>query len=68
MADTGCQSCLCKLKIYNKLGILEKNLTPVTLRMIVASEQPMSRLSAATARLFSQIWWKVKKHIYRVYH
>ena len=51
MADTGCQSCLCGLPVMNKLGISEKNLIPVTMRMHAANKAPIKILGAAIIRL-----------------
>ena len=51
MADTGCQSRLCGLPVMNKLGISEKNLIPVTMRMHAANKAPIKILGAAIIRL-----------------
>ena len=37
MADTGCQSCLAGIKIAHRLGLNERNLIPVTLKMHTAN-------------------------------
>ena len=51
MVDTGCQSCQCGLPVMNKLGISEKNLIPVTMRMHAANKAPIKILGAAIIRL-----------------
>ena len=51
MADTGCQSCLCGLQIIRKLGMSEKDLMPVTMRMHAANKQDIKILGAAIVRL-----------------
>ena len=51
MADTGCQSCLCGLQIIRKLGMSEKDLIPVTMRMHAANKQDIKILGAAIVRL-----------------
>ena len=54
MADTGCQSCLCSLPIIRKLGISEKDLIPVTMRMHAANKQNIKILGAVIVRLSGQ--------------
>ena len=51
MADTGCQSCLCGLQVIRKLGISERNLIPVTMRMHAANKAPIKIIGAAIVRL-----------------
>lgn len=51
MADTGCQSCLCGLQVIHKLGISERDLLPVTMRMHAANKVPIRILGAAIVRL-----------------
>ena len=51
MADTGCQSCLASLKIIQHLGLREKDLIPVTMRMYAANNNGINILGATILRL-----------------
>lgn len=51
MADTGCQSCLAGSNIMRKLGLLPKDLVPVTLKMHAANSNNIAILGAAIIRL-----------------
>jgi len=51
MADTGCQSCLAGIKVLHKLGLTERNLIPVTLKMHAANNKGIKILGAAVLRL-----------------
>ena len=50
MADTGCQSCLAGIKIAHRLGLNERNLIQVTLKMHAANNKNMKILGAAVLR------------------
>ena len=50
MADTGCQSCLASLKIIQRFGLQEKDLIPVTLHMVAASNKGINILGATIPR------------------
>ena len=50
MADTGCQSCLAGMKVARALGISEKDLIPVSLKMHAANNQGIAILGAAPLR------------------
>lgn len=50
MADTGCQSCLAGLKVVNRLGMTERNLIPVTMKMHAANNRGIRMLGAAIIR------------------
>ena len=51
MADTGCQSCLCGLQIIRKLGMSEKDLISVTMRVHAANKQDIGIPGAAIVTL-----------------
>ena len=46
MADTGCQSCLAGIKIAHRLGLNERILIPVTLKMHAANNRNIKILGA----------------------
>ena len=50
MADTGCQSCLAGIKIAHRLGLNERNLIPVTLKMHAANNRNIKILGATILR------------------
>ena len=50
MADTGCQSCLAGIKIAHRLGMNERNLIPVTLKMLAAKNRNIKILRATILR------------------
>ena len=47
MADTGCQSCLAGIKVLNRLGLSERHLIPVTMKMHAANNKGIRILGAA---------------------
>ena len=47
MADTGCQSCLAGIKVLYRLGLSEKHLIPVTMKMHAANNKGIRILGAA---------------------
>lgn len=51
MADTGCQSCLAGIKVLHRLGISEKHLVPVTMKMHAANNVGIRILGAAILRI-----------------
>ena len=50
MADTGCQSCLAGLRAVRQLGLTEKDLIPVSMRMHAANNNNIKILGAAIIR------------------
>ena len=46
MADTGCQSCLAGIKAIHQLGLTEKDLIPVSMRMHAANNRGIKILGA----------------------
>lgn len=51
MADTGCQSCLAGIKVLHRLGISERHLIPVTMKMHAANNVGIKILGAVILRL-----------------
>ena len=51
MADTGCQSCLTGIKVIHRLGLLQTDLIPVTMKMHAANNKGIKILGAAILRL-----------------
>ena len=47
MADTGCQSCLAGIKAVRHLGLTEKDLIPVSMKMHAANNKGIKILGAA---------------------
>ena len=54
MADTGCQSCLAGMKVIRLLGLGERDLLPVTLRMPAANNNGIKILGAVVLRFSGQ--------------
>ena len=50
MADTGCQSCLAGMKVIRLLGLGERDLLPVTVRMHAANNNGITILGAVVLR------------------
>ncbi|CAB4033724.1 Transposon Ty3-I Gag-Pol poly [Paramuricea clavata] len=50
MADTGCQSCLASMKIIERFGLQQKDLIPVTMRMVAANNKGINILGATILR------------------
>jgi len=50
MADTGCQSCLAGMRVMTALGITERDLIPVSLKMHAANNQGIRLLGAVALR------------------
>ena len=50
MADTGCQSCLAGIKAIYRLGLTERNLIPVTMKMHAANNKGIRILGATILR------------------
>ena len=50
MADTGCQSCLAGIKAVRHLGLTEKDLIPVSMKMHAANNKGIKILGAAIVR------------------
>ena len=50
VADTGCQSCLAGMKVIRLLGLGERDLLPVTLRMHAANNNGITILGAVVLR------------------
>ncbi|ELU06622.1 hypothetical protein CAPTEDRAFT_189257 [Capitella teleta] len=53
MADTGCQSCLAGMRAIAALGITDKDLIPVSLKMHAANNQGINILGAVALRFHS---------------
>ena len=51
MADTGCQSCLADVSLLSKLGLQQRHLIPVTMRMTAANSQGIRILGALALRI-----------------
>ena len=54
MADTGCQSCLTGIKIVKRLGLHEKDLIPVKMKMHAANNKGIRILGATFLRLLGK--------------
>ncbi len=50
LADTGCQSCLIGTNTLHKLGLKQKDLIPVTMKMRAANDQDIGILGAVVVR------------------
>ena len=51
IADTGCQSCLTRLKVINRLGLGKSDLVPVTMKMPTANNEGIIILGAVLLRI-----------------
>lgn len=51
IADTGCQSCLAGSSLLAKLGLDQRHLIPVTMKMTAANSSPISIIGALTLRI-----------------
>ena len=51
MADTGCQSCLAGLSLLSKLGLEQRHLFPVSMRMTAANNNGIDILGALVLRI-----------------
>ena len=51
MADTGCQSCLTGIKVIYRLGLKDKDLIPVRMKMHAANNQGINILGAVILRI-----------------